>query len=69
MRKEKTELYKKFKHKRKSKDYEWYFLRYAPADKLLDKEQRKKTRKKKKKKRKRRRSRRRRRPLQLITGL
>ena len=71
MRKEKTELYKKLKTNRKSKDYEWFFLRYVPADKLLYKEERKKTRKKKKKKKKKRkrRSTRRRRPLQLITGL
>ena len=70
MRKEKTELYKKLKTNKKSKDYEWFFLRYVPADKLLYKEERKKTRKKKKKKKKRkRRSTRRRRPLQLITGL
>jgi len=71
MRKEKTELYKKLKTNKKSKDYEWFFLRYVPADKLLYKEERKKTRKKKKKKKKKRkrRSTRRRRPLQLITGL
>ena len=68
IRKEKTELYKKLKKKRKSKDYEWFFLRYVPADKLLYKEERKKTRKKKKK-RKRRSTRRRGLPLQLITGL
>ena len=71
MRKEKTELYKRLKKKRGSKEYEWYFLRYSPADKLLEKEERKKKRKTKKKKKKKgrtRRRRRRRRPLQLITG-
>ena len=73
IRKEKTELYKELKNKRGSKDYEWYFLRYSPADKLLEKESRKKKKKTKKKKKKKRgrtrRRRRRRRPLQLITGL
>jgi len=74
IRKEKTELYKELKKKRGSKEYEWYFLRYSPADKLLEKEERKNKRKSKKKKKKkrgrtRRRRRRRRRPLRLITGL
>jgi hypothetical protein len=72
IRKEKTELYKELKNKRGSKEYEWYFLRYSPADKLLEKAARKKKRKTKKKKKKKgrtRRRRRRRRPLQLITGL
>ena len=74
MRKEKTELYKKYKQNRKSADYEWFFLRYVPSEKLLYKEEPKKkgkTKKKKKKKKKnrKRRSTRRRLPLELITGL
>ena len=81
IRKEKSEYYKKLRNKKGSKEFEWHFLRYVPADKLLDKSERKKTRKtkktkkktKKKKTRKKKRRRRRRSPgrtaLRLFTGL
>ena len=59
MREEKAEMYKKLKNKRNSKDYEWWFLRYIPAE--LDKDykppkkgkKKRKTRKKTKKRKKR----------------
>lgn len=50
MREEKAEMYKKLKNKRNSKDYEWWFLRYIPAD--LDKDYKPPKKGKKKKKRK-----------------
>ena len=68
MRKEKTENFKKLRNKKGSKEFEWYFLRYVPADKLL-KGKRKKKKTRKKKKRRRRRRTRRGLSLRLITGL
>ena len=61
MREEKAEMYKKLKNKRNSKDYEWWFLRYIPAELDKDykppkkgkKKTKRKTRKKTKKRKKR----------------
>jgi len=60
MREEKAEMFKKLKDKRGTKDYEWWFLRYIPADhdktylppksKKKKKTTKKKTTKKKKRK-------------------
>ena len=55
MRQEKAEKFKELKKKRGSKDYDWYFLRYIPAEEDKDfepdeKEKKKKLKKKKKKK-------------------
>ena len=55
MREEKAEMYKKLKNNKKSKEYEWWFLRYIPAEK--DSKGKVKKRRKTRKKRKRRRKR------------
>ena len=58
MRQEKAEKFKELKNKKGTKDYEWYFLRYIPAEEDEDfdpdQKQKKKRKKKKKKTRKRR---------------
>ena len=60
MRREKSEKYEKLKNKKGSKEYEWYFLRYVPADihatKTKKRRKTKKTRKTRKKRRTRRKS-------------
>lgn len=53
MRQEKTEKFKELKNKKGTKDYEWYFLRYVPAEEDKDynpDDEKKKNKKKKKKK-------------------
>jgi len=53
MREEKAEMYRKLKGtSRDSKEFEWYFLRYVPAEKDKDYKQQKRKKKKRKKKRK-----------------
>jgi len=53
MREEKAEMYRKLKGaKRDSKEFEWYFLRYVPAEKDKNNKPPKRKKKRKKKKRK-----------------
>tara|TARA_B100000902_G_C26423404_1_gene487955 strand:- start:76 stop:348 length:273 start_codon:yes stop_codon:yes gene_type:complete len=52
MKEEKSEMYRKLKNKRNSKEYEWYFLRYVPAESDEDYEPEEEPKKKKKKRRK-----------------
>ena len=52
MKEEKSEMYRKLKSKRNSKEYEWYFLRYVPAELDEDYEPDEEPKKKKKKRRK-----------------
>ncbi len=54
MREEKASMYKKLKTKRKSKEYDWYFLRYMPyeSDKYYNPPKKVKKRRKNKKKKK-----------------
>jgi len=72
MRREKSEKYEELKNKKGSKEYEWYFLRYVPAEterKTKHKtKKRKKSRKKSRKRRRRSRSRRRRRRSRRLPG-
>lgn len=50
MRAEKTAMFEKLKKRRKSKEYQWWFLRYLPRKKFEDlKKKRRKTKKKKSK--------------------
>ena len=52
MREEKAVMYKKLKKNKNSKDYQWWFLKYSPAErnsKNTQKKKKKKTRKKGKK--------------------
>ena len=55
---EKAKMYEKLKHKRKGKEWDYYFLRYTPGK---DKETKKTRKRRKATKKKRRKSRRRRR--------
>ena len=55
MRREKSQKYEELKNKKGSKEYEWYFLRYIPAERR--KRKTKKKRRRKRKTRKKRRSR------------
>ena len=57
MRREKSEKYEELKNKKGSKEYEWYFLRYVPAERWSQTSPRKRWRKRKTKKRRRRRRR------------
>ena len=41
MRAEKLHKYKELKNKRKTKEYEWWFLRYIPSQSKLDKKHKK----------------------------
>jgi len=50
MRREKSEKYEELKNEKGSKEYEWYFLRYIPAER--EKYKRKKSQRKRKTKRK-----------------
>ena len=50
MREEKSDMYKKLKNKRNSREYEWYFLRYVPSEKYGKKKSKRKNKKKKRKK-------------------
>ena len=52
IRAKKTELYKKLKHNKNSKEYKWNFLRYIPADYFKNEKKQKRKSKKSKKKRK-----------------
>tara|TARA_B100001093_G_scaffold520433_1_gene615865 strand:+ start:3195 stop:4652 length:1458 start_codon:yes stop_codon:yes gene_type:complete len=52
IRAKKTELYKKLKHDKNSKEYKWNFLRYIPADYFKNEKKQKRKSKKSKKKRK-----------------
>ena len=46
MRAQKSEKYKELKNSKKSKDYEWWFLRYVPSENKKSMKSTKKTRKK-----------------------
>ena len=57
MREEKAVMYKKLKKNKNSKDYQWWFLRYSPAEKNTQKKNKRKTKKKRKRKRRKRKTR------------
>ena len=69
MREEKAEMYKKLKKNKNSKDYEWWFLRYIPAERDPKNKQKKKNNRKTKKKGKRKRKRRKRRKTRKRRGI
>jgi hypothetical protein len=54
MREKKSDMYKKLKNKKNSREYEWYFLRYVPSEKYSKKKSKRKNKKKKRKKTKKR---------------
>lgn len=58
MRREKSEKYEQLKNKKGSKEYEWYFLRYVPAEREYYKQKKKMSRKRKTRRKKRSRRRR-----------
>ena len=54
MRHEKSQKYEEFKNKKRSRDYEMYFLRYIPAERMKRKTKKKRRRKRKTRKKRRR---------------